>query len=418
MILRYKGMSCVSSWLLYRCYCVRSVSLHLIYANNSSRYLLFNSELFHIRNKTLQKGDRMVTNRALTYVNSSTPLKIIENEIDLDNCYGDKEIVVKVHAAAFNPIDFILHDFANKWLVGLKPKTIGRDYSGEIVKVGEKVDKEWAVGDKVCGLFDAVYNEQGAMRDYLVFDPESSRTKLLTKLPEFHDAQHSDYVLGAAWPLVFTTAIQGFTDYGQKFGPDSNILVLGASTSVGFHVIKIAKELYNVNAVVGTCNSKSFERNKEVGCDYCIAYDTEDIPVRLKEVIADELKGQKFDLIFDCAGYNDLIPHINDYLKPKNQNSQYINITGTVKYQFDPKKQTKGFIWKSLLGMCRFHRSFNYHFLLMRTERSIGPKFKEFLSNGHYHPPIDSVTPLDQYKTAETKMRSYGAKGKMVISFE
>ncbi|CDO91809.1 unnamed protein product [Kluyveromyces dobzhanskii CBS 2104] len=348
----------------------------------------------------------MVVNRALTYVNSSTPLKIIENEINLDTCYNDKEIVVKIHAAAFNPVDFMLHDFANKWLVGSKTKTIGRDYAGVIVKVGKQVSKEWAVGDKVCGLFDAYFNEQGAMRDYLVFDPESSRTRLLCKIPEFQNPEHNDFVLGASWPLVFSTALQGFTEFGQKFGPESNVLVLGAGTSVGWYVAKIAKELFKVNSVVGTCSAASVERCSS--CDICIDYKKEDVPLRLKEVISNQLQGQKFDLIYDCAGYNDLLPHIDDYLKPKSENSQYINIPGKVKYQFDG--HNKGFLWKNITSMLRPHTSFNYHLLQIYTTRKTPPKFYEFLEiatkkDGYFNPPIDSVYSLDQYHYAEEKIK-------------
>ncbi|BAP71190.1 uncharacterized protein YMR152W [Kluyveromyces marxianus] len=360
----------------------------------------------------------MVLNRALTYVDNSSPLTIIENEIDLDKCYKDNEIVIRVHAAAFNPVDFILHDLANKWIAGSKPKTIGRDFSGVIVKAGSKVSKDWAVGDKVCGLFDALYNEQGTVRDYLVLDPEGSRAKLLTKLPEFHDSQYSDFELGAAWPLVFGTALEGFTEYGQKFTDKSNVLVLGASTSVGYHVAKIAKQLYNVHAVVGTCNSKSFERNKEVGYDYLVAYDTEDIPSRLKEIVKNELNGEKFDLIYDCTGYQGLIPEINEYLKPKSENSQYITICGKAKHDFNTKTPIRTAIGNMLAGFGALRYSFNYHMLMLKTDRKIPVAFHELVKKGNYKPPIDSVLSLEEFKVAETKMRKYGAKGKIIIKLE
>jgi len=62
---------------------------------------------------------------------------------------------VKIKAAAINPVDIQL--WGNPvigWLAGKKEKGIGRDYSGEIVSMGEEASKsgKWEVGDNVFGL--------------------------------------------------------------------------------------------------------------------------------------------------------------------------------------------------------------------------------------------------------------------------
>jgi NADPH:quinone reductase-like Zn-dependent oxidoreductase len=62
------------------------------------------------------------------------------------------QILVRIHAAAINPVDIQL--WGNPligWLAGKKEKGIGHDYSGEIAAVGEQC-KGWEVGDEVFGL--------------------------------------------------------------------------------------------------------------------------------------------------------------------------------------------------------------------------------------------------------------------------
>jgi NADPH:quinone reductase-like Zn-dependent oxidoreductase len=61
------------------------------------------------------------------------------------------EILVKVKAASINPVDIQLWGAG---LVAVVPgdKGMGRDFSGTVVAVGEKV-KGWAEGDDIFGLF-------------------------------------------------------------------------------------------------------------------------------------------------------------------------------------------------------------------------------------------------------------------------
>jgi NADPH:quinone reductase-like Zn-dependent oxidoreductase len=63
--------------------------------------------------------------------------------------------LVKIKAAAINPVDIQL--WGNPvigWLAGKKEKGIGRDYSGEIIALGDEAQKsgKWEVGDEVFGL--------------------------------------------------------------------------------------------------------------------------------------------------------------------------------------------------------------------------------------------------------------------------
>lgn len=92
------------------------------------------------------------SNTALTYTQPSSAPHLTHTPITPP---GPKEILVKVKAAAINPVDIQL--WGNPvvgWLAGKKEKGIGRDYSGEIIAVGEEVEKsgQWRVGEEVYGF--------------------------------------------------------------------------------------------------------------------------------------------------------------------------------------------------------------------------------------------------------------------------
>jgi NADPH:quinone reductase-like Zn-dependent oxidoreductase len=92
------------------------------------------------------------SNTSLTYTQPCSQPHLTHTPIPTT---GPQEVLVKIKAAAINPVDIQL--WGNPiigWLAGGKEKGIGRDYSGEIVALGEEVRKsgKWEVGDGVFGL--------------------------------------------------------------------------------------------------------------------------------------------------------------------------------------------------------------------------------------------------------------------------
>ena len=92
------------------------------------------------------------SNISLTYKQPSSPPHLTHAPVTKP---GSQEILVKVKAAAINPVDIQLWgNLVIGWLAGKKEKGIGRDFSGEIVAVGEEMKQsgQWDVGDDVYGL--------------------------------------------------------------------------------------------------------------------------------------------------------------------------------------------------------------------------------------------------------------------------
>jgi hypothetical protein len=91
------------------------------------------------------------SNTSLTYTQPSSQPHLTHTALHKP---GPNEILVRIKAAAINPVDIQLwgNPFIG-WLAGEKDKGIGRDYSGEIVAAGEEVGKsQWKMGDEVFGL--------------------------------------------------------------------------------------------------------------------------------------------------------------------------------------------------------------------------------------------------------------------------
>lgn len=356
-----------------------------------------------------------VVKRAVTFVNSRTPATITTEEIDLDHCHNESEIVIKIHAAALNPIDLIVHALAFKLPFKSTPNTFSKDYSGVIVKVGGKVDTKWKKGDKVNGCFFHLYGEQGTLSDYLVLDP--TKQKAISHIHDFTalDSKYDPFVLNAAWPLVFGTAYSALFDYDQRLGPDSKILVIGASTSVSHALVHIAKKVLNVGTVFGVCSSQSFEHNKEVGFDYLAPYDKGPIIEEVGKLLVGSLKNEKFDLIFDSVGNNDFFPVMDKFLKPKSENSYYITIAGDEKISFTKPNplnlKSASAIFRSVNPL----KSYNYAFELLPCKQEYMDLGAKLVTEGKYSPIIDSVYDFNDYEKAMDRLKSNRAKGKVII---
>ncbi|MEL7340849.1 MAG: alcohol dehydrogenase catalytic domain-containing protein, partial [Bacteroidota bacterium] len=76
-----------------------------------------------------------------------------------------KEVLIKVHAAALNPIDSEVRRGAFKLVTGKRfPKIPACDFAGEVIALGAKV-KQFAVGDHVYGMSKTYRG--GALAEYL-----------------------------------------------------------------------------------------------------------------------------------------------------------------------------------------------------------------------------------------------------------
>ena len=187
------------------------------------------------------------------------------------------EVLVTVHAASVNPIDWKIRAGHMRGFRDYPlPFILGWDVSGVVESLGAGVT-QWKPGDEVYGRPDAARN--GAYAGYIAV-----RETELARKPKSLDHIHS-----AAIPLAGLTAWQALFDTaGLK--PGEKVLIQAAAGGVGHFAIQFAKlrELY----VAGTASGRNQEFLKQLGCDLPIDYET----TRFEDVAHD------FDAVIESLG--------------------------------------------------------------------------------------------------------------------
>lgn len=102
--------------------------------------------------------------KAVKFTNKANPLTVGTQSIPVTETNGEYKlpsadsILVKVHAAALNPIDLIIKNSLSPWIFRGE-KGFGFDYSGVVVAIGADAAKRngLKVNDRVSGLFQDIF---------------------------------------------------------------------------------------------------------------------------------------------------------------------------------------------------------------------------------------------------------------------
>jgi NADPH:quinone reductase-like Zn-dependent oxidoreductase len=213
----------------------------------------------------------------------------------------DEEVLIKVHAASVNPLDW--HLLRGEPLVVRlgalrKPRhqILGVDIAGRIEAVGSNV-KQFQPGDQVFGGAKGL----GGFAEYVC----TVEDKLALKPANlsFEDA--------AAVPVAAISALQGLRDRGRiKRG--HKVLVDGASGGVGTFAVQIAKSFGA--EVTAVCSTRNVDTARSIGADHVIDYAREDFTK----------SGQSYDLILAANAYHSIF----HYRRALSQGGIYVLVGG------------------------------------------------------------------------------------------
>lgn len=192
---------------------------------------------------------------------------------------GPGEVLVKVHVAAVNPLDW--HEMhGSPYIMRLstgigRPKQarLGTDFAGTVEAVGAGVSR-FAPGDAVFG------GGSGAFAEYLVIGADKAIA---------HKPAALDFGQAAALPIAGISALQAVRDKGGVEAGD-RVLVNGASGGVGTVAVQLAKDLGA--EVTGVSSARNHERVFALGADHMIDYKR-----------SDYTRGERrYDVIIDAVG--------------------------------------------------------------------------------------------------------------------
>ena len=177
----------------------------------------------------------------------------------------DDEILIRVMAAAVNPVDVAIRE--GRFGGGGLPFIPGMDVAGVVEQAGRKVTR-FKKNDAVYAYLS--FEEQGGYAEFVVTKENHAALK----------PKSVDFVQAAAVPLAATTAWQALVDKaGLKAG--QSVLIHGGSGGVGTFAVQIAKA--RGAKVIATASTANQDLLKELGVDQPIDYTT----ARFQDVVKD-----------------------------------------------------------------------------------------------------------------------------------
>ncbi|MEV6783132.1 NADP-dependent oxidoreductase [Streptomyces sp. NPDC051098] len=188
------------------------------------------------------------------------------------------EVLVRVHAAGVNPVDWKTREGGGMaGVLGEPPFVLGWDVSGVVEAVGFGVHT-LEVGDEVYGM-PWFPRQAGAYAEYV-----TAPARQFVRKPSTvgHD-------LAAAVPLAGLTAWQALVD-AARVEPGQRVLVHAAAGGVGHFAVQFAKQLGA--HVIGTAREAKHDWLRSLGADELVDYTA----VRFEDAVKD------VDVVIDLIG--------------------------------------------------------------------------------------------------------------------
>jgi NADPH:quinone reductase-like Zn-dependent oxidoreductase len=199
-------------------------------------------------------------------------LKVEEVEIPQPK---DDEVLIKVHAASVNPIDYKIRGGKYPPVKEQQlPRVLGRDVSGTVERCGRAV-RNFSQGDAVYAMLGG---GSGGYAEYVTVKADACSPK----------PDRLDYSAAAAVPLAGLTAWQGLFDEGNLHA-GQRVLIHGGAGGVGHLAIQFAKA--KGATVCTTVSTQDVEFARSLGADEVIDYKSERFEEKLHDV----------DLVFDLV---------------------------------------------------------------------------------------------------------------------
>ncbi|KAF9262118.1 GroES-like protein [Marasmius fiardii PR-910] len=232
----------------------------------------------------------MSSQRALHLSRKQGPLLITTHSIPTPS---QGEIIIKIQAAALNPIDWKIQAYSGRLREEDYPVVLGHDISGVVEAVGDGVEEAYGlkVGDRAVGLScvppsQKNFNEFGGFQEYArVF------ADLVVKIPDsmsFSEAATIPVCLG-------TAAIGLFSENGAGLNPmfDRDVkhrgevaVVVGGGSSVGQYAIQLLK-FAGVSTIITYASEHHTEYLRTLGATHVIdrkSVTIQDLPSEVKRV--------------------------------------------------------------------------------------------------------------------------------------
>jgi NADPH2:quinone reductase len=288
---------------------------------------------------------------------------------------GPNQLLVRIHAAAINPIDYKLRQTG---AMGVSAGSIlGFDAAGTVEALGPGVTG-FKPGDEVFYSPGFGGGDTGTYAEFGLVAAHICAPKPV----------NLSFAEAAAVPLAGQTALgmvytRGHVRVGQT------VCVSAANGGVGSLAVQNCKAAGA--HVFATCSTRSAEFVESLGAvDRLIDYQRED----WTQIIRDEAPAG-LDLLADCAGHDYVSQAIKLMKQPTGQIVTIVNPTGQLA---EP-----------------YRNNITIHYEFLQRSRPALDLLSTLIERGQIDIRIDHTLPLDQVATAHRQLEAGGVKGKIVL---
>ena len=302
------------------------------------------------------------------------------------------EILVEVHAAGLNPIDYMIPKGTFRPILKFQlPATLGSDLAGVVVEVGNQVTR-FKPGDAVfASSFDL---GTGALAEFAIVPENAAALK----------PANLDFVQAASIPMVGLTSWQALKERAN-LKPSQKVFIPAGSGGIGTFAIQLAKYL---GAKVGTTTSTAnVDLVRSLGADEVVDYKKQEF----EDVLRD------YDAVLGTIR-GDALEKSLRILKPK---STIVSLIGPPDAAFARARGMNrfmvfvfGLLSRKIIRHAK-KRGVAYSFLFAHPDGSQLSEIGALLDAGRIRPVIDKIFPFEQAKDALAYLERGRAKGKVVV---
>lgn len=309
---------------------------------------------------------------------------------------GPREVLVRVHAAALNPVDFKIREGMLKVVQRYKlPAVMGNDFAGVVEALGEGAT-HFAVGDRVFAR--VAKDALGAFADYAV-----ASEGLLAQMPP-----SLDFETAAGVPLAGLTALQALRDE-LHLTTGSRVFIPGGAGGVGTFAIQLAKWLGA--EVTTTASPRGKALVERLGADVVIDYTTQPFEEHVRDM----------DGVFDLLGGETLKKSFG-VLKP---GGTVVSIAGLPEPETARRDLGRGAALAALFWFASYgsraeakKHGVRYRYLFMHPSGGELAELAQLIEDRQLEPVIDRVFPFAEIAEAFAYLESGHAKGKVVVRLQ
>lgn len=277
---------------------------------------------------------------------------------------ADGEVLIRIHAAAVNPVDWKIRAGRLQERIHL-PVIPGWDLSGVVEATGPGVTV-LRKGNEVYGM----PRRLGAYAEYMVVKESEVALK----------PRSVDHIQAAAVPLAALTAWQAIFDVGElKAGQKA--LIHAASGGVGSFAVQLAK--WKGTHVIGTASGRNQSFLRELGVDEPIDYEK----TRFEDVT------HEVDVVLDIVGGD-----------TQKRSWKVLKTGGILVSIISPPSTEEAAKYGVRSG-----------FVHVQPNASQLSEIAKLVDSGKLKPMVETVLPLSEARRAQEQSQTGHARGKIVL---